>query len=113
MDKNRIMAKKAQFDDLIHVDEDAQVEYWLARELMEALGYERWENFAKSIRRAMESCDIQGVTVNDHFREVTKMVGIGSSAKRKIKDFMLTRYACYLIAMNGDPQKEEIAFAQS
>ena len=113
MDKNRIMAKKAQFDDLIHVDEDAQVEYWLARELMEALGYERWENFAKSIRRAMESCDIQGVTVNDHFREVTKMVGIGSSAKRKIKDFMLTRYAGYLIAMNGDPQKEEIAFAQS
>lgn len=113
MDKNKITIRKLQLDELIHIEKDTQVEYWLARELMSVLGYERWENFEKSIRRAKESCESQGIAIKDHFREVTKMVQIGSSAKRKIKDYMLTRYACYLIAMNGDTQKEEIAFAQS
>lgn len=113
MDKNKITIRKLQLDELIHIEKDTQVEYWLARELMRVLGYERWENFEKSIRRAKESCESQGIAIEDHFREVTKMVQIGSSAKRKIKDYMLTRYACYLIAMNGDTQKEEIAFAQS
>lgn len=113
MDKNKITIRKLQLDKLIHIEKDTQVEYWLARELMRVLGYERWENFEKSIRRAKESCESQGIAIEDHFREVTKMVQIGSSAKRKIKDYMLTRYACYLIAMNGDTQKEEIAFAQS
>lgn len=113
MDKNKITIRKLQLDELIHIEKDTQVEYWLARELMSVLGYERWENFEKSIRRAKESCESQGIAIEDHFREVTKMVQIGSSAKRKIKDYMLTRYACYLIAMNGDTQKEEIAFAQS
>ena len=113
MDKNKITIRKLQIDELIHIEKDTQVEYWLARELMRVLGYERWENFEKSIRRAKESCESQGIAIEDHFREVTKMVQIGSSAKRKIKDYMLTRYACYLIAMNGDTQKEEIAFAQS
>lgn len=113
MDKNKITIRKLQLDELIHIEKDTQVEYWLARELMRVLGYERWENFEKSIRRAKESCESQGIAIEDHFREVTKMVQIGSSAKRKIKEYMLTRYACYLIAMNGDTQKEEIAFAQS
>lgn len=113
MDKNRIKIRTIELDEITRFDEENQIEYWFARELMETLGYERWENFEKSIKRAMESCESQEIAIEDHFREVTKMVQIGSSAKRKIKDYMLTRYACYLIAMNGDPQKEAIAFAQS
>ena len=113
MDKNRIKIRTIELDEITRFDEENQIEYWFARELMGTLGYGRWENFEKSIKRAMESCESQGIAIEDHFREVTKIVQIGSSAKRKIKDYMLTRYACYLIAMNGDPQKEEIAFAQS
>ena len=112
MDKNRIAVIKQGFDAVIHQVKDTDVEFWFARELMPLLGYERWENFHKAIQRAMESCQTAGVKVSDHFREVTKMVQLGSGAKRNVKDYMLTRYACYLIAQNGDPKKEEIAFAQ-
>ena len=113
MEKNKIMAIKSQFDETIHIIDETDVEYWLARELMPLLGYERWENFEKAIRRSMESCETSGITVSDHFREVTKMVQLGSGSKRNVRDYMLTRYACYLIAQNGDPKKKEIAFAQS
>lgn len=80
---------------------------------MKLLGYEQWRNFENAISKAMESCKSAQIEVSDHFAEVSKMVMIGSGAERKLKDYMLTRYACYLIAQNGDPKKEEIAFAQS
>lgn len=113
MEKARIKIIKTQFDEIIHKDAESGVEFWYARELMKLLGYERWENFEKAIKRAMESCETASVSILDHFREVTKMVQLGSGAKRSVKDYMLTRYACYLIAQNGDPKKEEVAFAQS
>ena len=113
MDKRRIEQIKIQFDNVIQVTQDEQIEFWYARDLMKLLGYSRWENFAKAIERAIESCEISQIEVLDHFREITKMVTIGSGAERKVSDYMLTRYACYLIAMNGDTSKDEIAFAQS
>ncbi|HIT64475.1 MAG TPA: DNA damage-inducible protein D [Candidatus Ventrimonas merdavium] len=113
MDKKRVSQIKEQFDLVVHSDTTAKVEFWYARELMPLLGYERWENFDKAISRAMDSCETSGMEVPDHFREVTKMVPLGSGAQRSVKDYMLTRYACYLLAQNGDPKKEEIAFAQS
>lgn len=113
MDKLRIKTIMAQYDAIVHKEKDANVEFWYARELMPLLGYERWENFEKAINRASSSCETSGINVQDHFREVTKMIETGKSAHRPVKDYMLTRYACYLIAQNGDPKKEEIAFAQS
>jgi DNA-damage-inducible protein D len=89
------------------------IEYWLARELQELLGYADWRNFLNAVDKAKESCKTSGEAVSDHFVDVNKMVKIGSGAERKQDDMMLTRYACYLIAQNGDPKKEQIAFAQS
>ena len=113
MDKKRIEQIKLQFDNAIQTTENEQIEYWYARDLMKLLGYSRWENFENAIRRAIESCETAQIEVSDHFREITKLITAGKGAKRPVSDYMLTRYACYLIAMNGDTTKDEIAFAQS
>ena len=111
MERKQIATYKIKFDDIIHVSDG--VEFWYARELQKLLGYEQWRNFELTIQKAQTSCESAGIITSDHFAEVSKMVPIGSGAERSVKDYMLTRYACYLIAQNGDPKKEEIAFAQS
>ena len=89
------------------------VEFWLARDLQHLLGYGKWDNFKSVVSKARTACEVAGHTVLDHFADAGKMVSLGSGSQREVPDMMLTRYACYLIAQNGDPRKEEIAFAQT
>ena len=89
------------------------VECWSARELQQLLGYSLWQNFTKVIDKAKVACEVVNQSVSDHFIGVSKMVHLGSGSEREIEDYTLTRYACYLVAQNGDPRKEQIAFAQT
>ena len=113
MDKQEISLLKSKFDELAHVDESTGIEFWYARELQAAFSYSQWRRFNEVIEKAKLSCNVSGNIVSNHFANVGKMVDLGSGATREIADVKLTRYACYLIAQNGDPRKEEIAFAQS
>ena len=103
---------KRTFEDIKHIDENG-IEYWYARELQLVLDYKEWRKFEGVVQRAMKACKSSDINILDHFVGTDKMVRIGSGAERMQKDYKLTRYACYLIAQNGDPRKEVIALAQT
>lgn len=92
---------------------DQGVVFWLARDVQQLLGYFEWRNFTAVIVKAKTACEVGGHSVPDHFVDVTKMVDLGSGSQREVEDVMLSRFACFLIAQNGDPRKEAIAFAQT
>lgn len=114
MDEQSALVLKGEspFDSIRHINEYG-AEYWDARELMPVLGYKQWRRFADTIDRAKVSCEVSGNTVSDHFADVGKTIAMPKGATKTISDYHLSRYACYLIAMNGDPRKEAIALAQS
>jgi len=111
MEKETIIRLNKSFEEYAY--EQDGIEYWLARELQELLGYADWRNFLNAVEKAKESCKSTGEVVSDHFVDVNKTIPMPKGATKEVPDIMLTRYACYLIAQNGDPKKEQIAFAQS
>ena len=112
MSENLNSYSEQTFENIKHINEEGQ-EYWLARELQVILEYKQWRRFVDSIERAKMACKNSGYNIEDHFADAGKMVAIGSGAKRFIEDYMLSRYACYLIVMNGDPRKDVIAVGQT
>ena len=112
MKMNELMLNNSIFENIKHIDENGN-EYWFARELQNVLEYKKWEKFNNVINDAISACNLSGYEVADHFPQVGKMVNIGSKTSRNISDYKLSRYACYLIAQNGDSRKKTIALAQT
>ena len=112
METKIINSLTQNFESFAHRTEEG-IEFWLARDLQKLLGYTEWRNFQNVVAKAKTACDLSDRNIDNHFVDVNKMVGIGSGAQTEVDDIMLTRYACYLIAQNGDSKKPEIAFAQS
>jgi len=111
MDQQIILRLRKTFEEYAH--EKNGIDFWFARELQKLLGYDKWDNFINAIEKAKISCRNSGYDTDDHFPGVRKTISLPKSASREVDDYALTRYACYLIAQNSDPRKEEIAFAQS
>ncbi len=111
MQKQIISKLTKNFEDFVHTEDS--VEFWYARDLQNLLGYSKWENFSNALEKARISCDKAGFLTSDHFPDTRKTIDMPKGAKKEIEDYKLTRYACYLVAQNGDPRKQEIAFAQS
>lgn len=112
IEKELIHSLTKNFENFANTTDDS-TEFWLARDLQHLLGYAEWRNFQNVISKAKTACEVSGQSVLDHFVDVNKMVEIGLGIPKEVDDIMLTRYACYLIAQNGDSKKEQIAFAQT
>jgi len=113
MEKNIVRQLHGDFEKSVQKEQETGLEFWFARDLQKLMGYAKWENFVKVIEKAKVSCKNAGFEPLDHFPDIRKMIKLGKGAIRKIEDMALTRYACYLIAQNGDPSKDPIAFAQT